>query len=108
MISRGSRGHSTVSQNFRFIAVHNFRDGVHLYIMRAGERMPRKHYEFDRKARTNDAIALQVTFIHNDRAIVCGTATGNVSIWQVATGELFQSLPHGGRRMAPRWTEEVC
>ena len=83
-------------RNSRYMAVHNFRDGVHLYAMRAGERKPRMLYKLDNLDHADNTIALQVCFIHNDRAVVCGTSTGDVSIWQVATGELFQSLPHRG------------
>lgn len=65
--------------------------------MKGGLRKPRMLYELDKSACAQGAIALQVSFIHNDRALICGSSTGNVYIWQVATAELFQSLPHDGR-----------
>ena len=96
---RRARGHSTVTRNFRFIAVHNFRDGLNLYPLKAGGGRSRKSYWLGYSAATDRAIALQVSFIHNDRALVCGSSTGSVSIWQVSTGEQFQSLPHEGTQV---------
>ena len=66
--------------------------------MKGSVRKPRGLLKLDPSARADGSIALQVSFIHNDRAVVCGSQMGNVSIWQVGTTELFQSLPHDGRR----------
>lgn len=39
---------------------------------------------------------MSVTFIHEGHAVVCGSPRGNVSIWDEATEELLQTLPHEG------------
>ncbi|KAH9914567.1 WD40-repeat-containing domain protein [Fomitopsis serialis] len=87
-----SMGHSAISPGFRFIAVHNLRDGVHLYSMGGHEQRPRRLLRFTDQPLPR--IALQTAFIHEGRAVVCGTSTGDVCIWQTGTGELFQSLSH--------------
>ncbi|KAH9840939.1 WD40-repeat-containing domain protein [Rhodofomes roseus] len=90
-------GHSAINKKFRFIAVHNFKDGVHLYSLGA-EQKPLRHYKFDVEPIPD--VLLQVSFIHGGQAIVCGTTTGNVCIWQTTTGELYQTLAHQGKLYA--------
>lgn len=89
------RGHSAVSPDFRSIAVHNFMDGIHLYRIGAFDRLksPRL-YPFD--SNPDQRIALQVSFAHGGKALVCGSSTGNVCIWDVASGDFFQQLDHNG------------
>ncbi|KAH9924803.1 WD40-repeat-containing domain protein [Fomitopsis serialis] len=88
-----SMGHSAINQTSRFIAVHNGSDGVHLYSLGGHDQKPRRLYKFA-DTQPLPRIAVQVSFIHGDQAIVCGTSSGNVCIWQTKSGELFQSLGH--------------
>ncbi|KAH9842021.1 WD40-repeat-containing domain protein [Rhodofomes roseus] len=87
--------YSAISQNFRRIAVHNFKDGVHLYAMGANGSPRPRLCKFEAEPRY--LLALQVAFIHNGDAVVCGSSTGNVCIWQTSTGELYQTLTHPGQ-----------
>ena len=89
------RGYSAISPNDRHIAVHNFQDGLLMYFIDALNRpKQRKPFHFD--VSPNAKIALQVAFVHAGDAVVCGTTTGEICIWQTRTGELFQQLSHDG------------
>jgi hypothetical protein len=41
--------------------------------------------------------SIQVQFMHQGAAVICGSNTGEVSIWQIESGEKFQILDHGGK-----------
>lgn len=57
-------------------------------------RASRMLYKLDRVPRSKHC--LQAHFIHGGDAIVCGTTTGNVCVWNAVSGELFQLLAHDG------------
>lgn len=84
-----------MSPDFRNIAVHNFRDGVHVYRIGGFDRLkaPRL-YPFNDSP--NQQIALQVSFAHEGHVLVCGSSTGSVCIWEVESGDFFQQLDHNG------------
>ncbi|KAI0738561.1 hypothetical protein C8Q80DRAFT_1113408 [Daedaleopsis nitida] len=39
---------------------------------------------------------LQVQFIHEGEALICGTTNGQVMLWETATADALQELTHGG------------
>lgn len=93
-----SSGYSAVSPDYRSIVTHNFKNGLHEYSLvgsHLSERAkPQKSYRFD--VPPQPRIALQIAFVHYGSALVSGTSTGNVCIWETATGDYFQQLDHDG------------
>lgn len=89
-------GYSTISPDFRRVVLHAFDDGLHAYNIGGGldHLKHQRTYRFDSPPRSRHA--LQVAFIQDGRAIVAGTTTGKVCVWQAASGEYFQQLDHGG------------
>ncbi|OBZ70902.1 putative WD repeat-containing protein K04G11.4 [Grifola frondosa] len=86
-------GSSTLSPDGRNIVVYNLINGLQSYLIGSSKkRTPRRHYKLDVPSRSKHR--LQVAYIHEGQALVCGTTTGNVCIWEVATGEYFQLLAH--------------
>ena len=95
-----SSGHSALSPDYQTIVTHNFKDGLHEYSLArgvSGRIKPQKLYRFDTPPKPK--IALQVAFAHYGSALVAGTSTGNVCIWETKTGEYFQQLDHDGGRL---------
>ncbi|OBZ73424.1 hypothetical protein A0H81_07119 [Grifola frondosa] len=89
------RGSSALSPDGRNIIVYNLVDGVHSYVVGSFKKqMPRHQYKFDVIPRSNHA--LKVAYLHAGRALVCGTTTGNICIWNTASKEYFQLLGHNG------------
>ena len=43
--------------------------------------------------------SIQVQFMQHGTAIICGSKAGEVSLWQVESGEKFQILDHGGKSL---------
>ncbi|OBZ78096.1 Calcium/calmodulin-dependent protein kinase type 1 [Grifola frondosa] len=86
-------GSSALSPDGRNIIVYNLVDGVHSYVVGSFKKqMPRHQYKFDVIPRSNHA--LKVAYLHAGRALVCGTTTGNICIWNTASKEYFQLLGH--------------
>ncbi|OBZ77850.1 COMPASS-like H3K4 histone methylase component WDR5B [Grifola frondosa] len=86
-------GSSALSPDGRNIIVYNLVDGVHSYVVGSFKKQtPTHHYKLDVLPRRNKA--LQVAYLHDGRAIVCGTTTGNICIWDSASKEYFQLLGH--------------
>lgn len=79
----------------RNIAVYNLDDGLDLYAAGPyGKQRPRKVYKFNKPQVSKHA--LQVRFAHHGKALVCGTTTGGILLWEVATGDALQELNHAG------------
>ena len=90
------RGGSALSLDHRHIAVYNLIDGLDLYATGSyGKQKPRKTYKFSKPRLSKHA--LQVCFAHHRKALVCGTTTGGILLWEVATGDRLQELNHAGR-----------
>lgn len=91
-------GGSALSPGLRHIAVYNLIDGLDLYAAGAyGKQKPRKMYKFNKPRQSKHA--LQVRFAHHGRALVCGTSTGGILLWEVRTGDALQELNHAGRML---------
>ena len=75
--------------------MYNVVDGVDLYSTgQNGEQKARTKYKLDKPSRTKHQ--LQVLYIHQGQALVCGTTTGTVRLWEVGSGDTLQELAHGG------------
>ncbi|TFK79240.1 WD40 repeat-like protein, partial [Polyporus arcularius HHB13444] len=82
-------GSSALNPTHRYIAVHNVANGIDLYNVGGnGQQSPRKTYRF--KERPKSIVHLQVRFIHGGKALVSGTTTGGVLVWETGTGEALQ------------------
>ncbi|KAH9920994.1 WD40-repeat-containing domain protein [Amylocystis lapponica] len=87
-------GHSVLGPEDASVLTYNLVDGLHLYILGADQQKPCRLYKLDVLPRSKHAV--QVAFLHQGRAVVCGTTTGRVCIWETVTGEFFQILSHDG------------
>lgn len=89
-------GHAALKPDGRHIAVYNLRDAVDLYAVGpyGPQQVPRHTYKLDKPKKTN--LCLQVAFINHGSGLICGTTTGNVCVWDTASGEYFQLLGHSG------------
>ncbi|KAH9855123.1 WD40-repeat-containing domain protein [Lenzites betulinus] len=89
-------GGAAISPNHRFVALYNLKDGVDIYVLGAQSKAKSKRlYKFDKSPSSRHR--LQVEFVHRGHAIVSGTTSGKVAVWEMSTGELFQTLEHGGK-----------
>ncbi|RPD61509.1 WD40 repeat-like protein [Lentinus tigrinus ALCF2SS1-6] len=87
---------SSLSPSQRYIVVYNGVNGLDLYNVGVnGPQSPRKIYKF--KERPRSPHHLQVQFIHGGKALLCGTTTGAVLVWETGSGEPLQELSHGGK-----------
>ena len=93
-------GHSAISPDFLRVVLHSFDDGIHAYNISGGRDHLKRcgTYKLDSPPRSRHA--LQVAFVQEGRAIVAGTTTGKVCVWQAASGEYFQQLEHDGECVA--------
>ncbi|KAI9060079.1 WD40 repeat-like protein [Trametes sanguinea] len=89
-------GGSALSPDGRNLVVYNMVSGVARYAIgpKGSRSKPRQFYKLEKPARSK--LRLHTSFLHDGRAIVCGTTTGQVCIWNVKTGEHFQLLTHAG------------
>ncbi|OBZ77002.1 Pre-mRNA-processing factor 17 [Grifola frondosa] len=86
-------GASALSTDAHHILVDNLVDGLQLYdVGQFKHQIPRRLYKLDTPRRSNHIV--QIAFIHQDRAVISGSTTGNVCLWDTATAEFYQLLPH--------------
>ncbi|KAI0323606.1 WD40 repeat-like protein [Cubamyces sp. BRFM 1775] len=90
-----SSGGAAISPDGRNIAVYNLVDGLDIYGLVAQKR-PKAKLTCKLESSMQTRHRLQVAYIHRGRGIVCGTTDGRICIWESATGELNQQLPHDG------------
>ncbi|KAH9911476.1 WD40-repeat-containing domain protein, partial [Epithele typhae] len=77
----------------RLLAVYNATSGIDVYhIAYHGKQAPRKTYALDERPQSKHH--LPVLFINKGAQIFCGTTNGNVRVWDVASGNIFQDLHH--------------
>ncbi|KAI0705490.1 WD40-repeat-containing domain protein, partial [Earliella scabrosa] len=88
-------GSSALSPTGDSIAVYNVRDGVDIYGVKStggNKRKPKRSYKLPKTPRTKHAV--QTIYINDGRGLVCGTTTGDVWVWDAASGEIYQALAH--------------
>ncbi|KAH9917208.1 uncharacterized protein B0H18DRAFT_884063, partial [Fomitopsis serialis] len=89
-LKRARIGRSSLSQNKKVLVVSNLHDGFDMYRLSGQLHL----CTFKTKALMN--IPLPVLFIHDGRAVLTGSDTGCVSIYDCATTLVMQALAHGG------------
>lgn len=85
-------GYAALSHNARYLLVSNMNIGMNLYTL--GEKEPLQ--SFLQPTNTGINFPLGVSFLHGGRAVVCGSQTGSVKIWETLSGEHLQTLEHKG------------
>ncbi|KAH7904904.1 WD40-repeat-containing domain protein [Hygrophoropsis aurantiaca] len=83
-------GYSAISPNAQHLLVSIMQGYVNLYSI--GDRQELHKFEHSIDAKRN--YPLNVNFLHDGRAVICGSSVGNVHIWDIS-GRHVQSLPHG-------------
>ncbi|KAJ8583673.1 WD40 repeat-like protein [Rhizopogon salebrosus TDB-379] len=91
-LSRRQIGYAALSHNARYLIVSNMNIGMNLYAL--GEKEPLQ--SFLQPTNTGINFPLGVSFLHRGRAVVCGSQTGSVKIWETLSGEHLQTLEHNG------------
>ncbi|KAH9914248.1 WD40-repeat-containing domain protein [Fomitopsis serialis] len=84
---------SALSPDCKQLMAYHLQKGLRCYAVATYFAKPsRCKYEFDEPQTSR--LSLQMSFLHGGKAVVCGTTTGKVCIWDIETGELYQKLPH--------------
>ncbi|KAA1479369.1 hypothetical protein DENSPDRAFT_760072, partial [Dentipellis sp. KUC8613] len=83
-------GQAALSTNEKLIAVSNLCDGFDVYRMSDGTHL----HHFPITVTCN--CILPVLFVHDDHALLCGSASGLVTIYDIKSQSLRQVLHHPG------------
>jgi len=90
-------GSSAIYLDFNAIVVNTIQEGP--YLFKLGSVKPVRKWDLDAEA--NIQYPSQISFLHDGQAIVSGSSTGNVCIWQTGSRDLYQILPHNGMYSSP-------
>ncbi|KAG2144066.1 WD40-repeat-containing domain protein [Suillus cothurnatus] len=93
-LNHGIIGYAALSHNSRYLLVSNMNIGMNLYTL--GKKEPLQ--SFLQPTNTGINFPLGVSFLHRGRAVVCGSQTGSVKIWETLSREHLQTLEHKGLR----------
>ncbi|KAI6013586.1 WD40-repeat-containing domain protein [Pisolithus microcarpus] len=83
---------SAVYLDLNAIVINTLQDGV--YLFKLGSTKPVRKWVYDCKAEAR--YPLLVSFLHDGKAIISGSPTGSICIWQTGSDDLYQVLPHSG------------
>ncbi|KAI5987724.1 hypothetical protein EDD15DRAFT_2372106 [Pisolithus albus] len=83
---------SAVHLDLNAIVINTLHDGLYLFKLGSTKPVWRWFYECDCEAEAR--YPLLVSFLHDGKAIMSGSPTGSVCIWQTKSKELYQVLPH--------------
>lgn len=89
-----SRGSSALSPDRKRLLVHNLNDGLDIYEISLKAAAFKKEIQFQGNGNTRSPV--RVSFLHGGDAVVSGTQTGVISVWESDTGEQFQVLGYEG------------
>ncbi|KAH7904754.1 WD40-repeat-containing domain protein [Hygrophoropsis aurantiaca] len=78
-----NRGYVSLSPDQRTLFVSNLSEGVDMYNL--GQSWPVRSFKYAVDSQAN--FPVEVSFLHNGAAVVWGSPTGEVNIWDAATGE---------------------
>ncbi|KAI5981161.1 WD40-repeat-containing domain protein [Pisolithus albus] len=82
---------SAVHLDLNAIVINTLHDGLYLFKLGSTKPVWRWFYECDCEAEAR--YPLLVSFLHDGKAIMSGSPTGSVCIWQTKSKELYQVLP---------------
>ncbi|KAG1730200.1 WD40-repeat-containing domain protein [Suillus lakei] len=83
---------SAISPEIKALAVQTMHNGLFMFLI-SRSRPSRK---FNLPGRINEeGCVLQVLFLSAGAKAICGSSTGEVCIWYMTSGEVFQTLLHG-------------
>ncbi|KAI6036738.1 hypothetical protein BKA83DRAFT_4120440 [Pisolithus microcarpus] len=85
---------SAVYLDLNAIVINTLHDGLYLFKLGSTKPVWRWFYECNCEAEVR--YPLLVSFLHDGKAIMSGSPTGSVCIWQTKSKELYQVLPHSG------------
>ncbi|KAH7920025.1 WD40 repeat-like protein [Leucogyrophana mollusca] len=91
-ISISSSGHAALSPDRRYVLVSNLNNGLDLYPI--GKSNVLQAYRYPAHADKN--FPFTVDFLQDGDAVVCGSPSGKVAVWNTKTGVHVQTLSHGG------------
>ncbi|KIK14258.1 hypothetical protein PISMIDRAFT_25430 [Pisolithus microcarpus 441] len=83
---------SAVYLDLNAIVINTLHDGLYLFKLGSTKPVWRWFYECNCEAEVR--YPLLVSFLHDGKAIMSGSPTGSVCIWQTKSKELYQVLPH--------------
>ena len=90
-----SSARTHLSDNARYIAVSSLGKGFDVYDVQSGA--PKCSFPHG----TGEKYLLPVLFIHGGNAIIGGTTTGTVNVWDVSQSLIIQELSHEGKICHP-------
>lgn len=85
-------GSSALSPDSRTLLTYNLRDGMDLY--QVGHDIAQRSYRYPPQIDSN--YPMPVCFLNDGRIVTCGSATGNIRLWDTSTGVTRQTLEHDG------------
>ena len=93
-------GHAALALDEKKVAISNLGEGVDVHFS------GRSHPDLCLKNRSiseDRNLPLQVSFVLNGLAIICGSSDGRVPIWAASSGECLQLLEHRGKSISQYW-----
>ncbi|KAG1882173.1 WD40-repeat-containing domain protein [Suillus subluteus] len=81
-------GHTSLSPDYKYLAVSNLRTGFDLYQLETGEP-----WGCLRQA-INTSLRVPVKYIHSGFAVMGGSTSGQLNIWDFSTRKILQTLTH--------------
>lgn len=72
------------------LIAHNLKDGLDLYQLSHREHLHRFKYRSD-----SEEYIVSTAFLHGGTAVIGGSSSGEVLIWEINSGEIFQVLGYG-------------
>jgi WD40 repeat protein len=85
-----SRGHTSLSPDYKYLAVSNLRTGFDLYRLETGEPLGCLRQVI------SAGLRVPVKYIHSGFAVMGGSTSGQLNIWDFSTRKVLQTLGHDG------------
>ena len=97
--------HSSLSPSGRFLLAGLIQSNMHVYNVSRRELVGRFP---DSGTPTTSRFAMKTAFIDRGTAVVSGTESGSVCIWDRKSGDLLQELPHQGTPFHQIFSNTQC
>lgn len=89
-ISPQTSGSSALSPDGCRLITHNLKDGLDLY-----QLSPQEHLHHFKYRSASEDYVVSTAFLHGGTAVIGGSSSGEVLIWETNSREIFQVLGHG-------------